>query len=185
MLQSEQAFHGHYGPRLVVDNNLPFAIVTSFSLFLLRVATSIINPDCRVACIRIVANLVNCEDNKSILLEHEGLLDRLLRMAHLDLSDTAREYAGLAHVAFEQGIILEALKKALNGDKNNKARRRAMLDRSTNVSDFGLSTKHDAENNEPLTAKVGTIYYVAPPSCRPFILICIDTSVLLVPKHSY
>jgi hypothetical protein len=61
-----------------------------------RVATSILNPDCRVARIRIVANLVNCEENKSLLLEHEGLLDSLLRVAHLDLSDTAREYAGVA-----------------------------------------------------------------------------------------
>jgi calcium-dependent protein kinase len=30
------------------------------------------------------------------------------------------------------------------------------------IIDFGLSTKHDAENDEPLTARVGTIYYVAP-----------------------
>jgi hypothetical protein len=60
-----------------------------------RTATSILNPDCRVARIRIVANLVNCEENKGLLLEHEGLLDSLLRIAHLDLSDSAREYAGV------------------------------------------------------------------------------------------
>lgn len=146
-----------------------------------RVATSILNPDCRVARIRIVANLVNCEENKTLLLEHEGLLDSLLRIAHLDLSDSAREYAGVALmdlasapgnqvalaknekllgtlvkmvliekvastreaaitalqnlaftkenrsrlVAFKQGIVLEALKKALSSDKNDKARRRA------------------------------------------------------------
>jgi hypothetical protein len=146
-----------------------------------RVATSILNPDCRVARIRIVANIVNCEENKALMLEHEGLLDSLLRIAHLDLSDSAREYAGLALmdlasapsnqvpmaknekllgtlvkmvlvekfastresaitalqnlaftkenrsrlVAFKQGIVMEALKKALGGDKNDKARRRA------------------------------------------------------------
>jgi hypothetical protein len=146
-----------------------------------RVATSILNPECRVARIRIVANLVNCEDNKVMLLEHEGFLDSLLRIAHLDLSDSAREYAGVALmdlasapanqvpmaknqkllgtlvkmvliekvaatresaitalqnlaftkenrarlVTFKQGIVLEALKKALSSDKNDKARRRA------------------------------------------------------------
>jgi len=146
-----------------------------------RVSTSILNPDCRVARIRIIANLVNCEENKGLLLEHEGLLDSLLRIAHLDLSDLAREYSGVAlmdlasapsnqvHMAknekllgtlvkmvliekiastresaitalqnlaftkenrsllvvFKQGIVLEALKKALSGDKNDKARRRA------------------------------------------------------------
>jgi hypothetical protein len=146
-----------------------------------RVATSILNPDCRVARIRIVANIVNCEENKVIMLEHEGLLDSLLRIAHLDLSDSAREYAGVALmdlasapsnqipmaknekllgtlvkmvlvekvastreaaitalqnlaftkdnrsrlVAFKQGIVMEALKKALSADKNDKARRRA------------------------------------------------------------
>ena len=61
-----------------------------------RVATSILNPECRVARVRIIANLVNCEENKSLMLEYDGLLDSLLRIAHLDLSDSAREYAGMA-----------------------------------------------------------------------------------------
>ena len=146
-----------------------------------RVATSILNPECRVSRIRIVANLVNCEENKGLLLEHDGLLDSVLRIAHLDLSDSAREYAGVALmdlasapanqvpmaknekllgslvkivlvekiattresaitalqnlaftkenrsrlVRFKQGIVLEALKKALSNDKNDKSRRRA------------------------------------------------------------
>lgn len=146
-----------------------------------RVATSILNPDCRIARIRIVANLANCEENKVLMLEHEGLLDSILRIGHLDLSETAREYASTALmdlasapanqvsmaknekllgtlvkmvlvekiattresaitalqnlaftkdnrkilVNFKDGIVLEALKKALNSDKNDKARRRA------------------------------------------------------------
>ena len=146
-----------------------------------RVATSLLNPDCRVARIRMAANIVNCEENKELLLEHEGLLDSLLRIAHLDLSEVARDYAGVALmdlasspanqvrlaknekllgtlvkmvlveevastresaisalqnlafakenrsglVVFKQGIVLEALKKALSSDKYDKARRRA------------------------------------------------------------
>jgi hypothetical protein len=146
-----------------------------------RVATSILNPDCRIARLRIVANLANCSENKVLMYEHEGLLDSLLRIGHLDLSETAREYACTAImdlasapanqvqlaknekvlgtlvkmvlvekiattresaitalqnlaftkenrkvlVEFKAGIVLEALKKALNSDKNDKARRRA------------------------------------------------------------
>jgi hypothetical protein len=146
-----------------------------------RVATSILNPDCRIARVRIVANLANCSENKVLMYEHEGLLDSLLRIGHLDLSETAREYAitaimdlasapanqvplaknekvlgtlvkmvlvekiattresaitalqNLAFtkenrkvlVEFKAGIVLEALKKALNSDTNDKARRRA------------------------------------------------------------
>ena len=146
-----------------------------------RVAISILNPDCRITRVRIIANLVNCEENKSLMLDYDGLLDSLLRIAHLDLSDAAREYAGVALmdlasapsnqipmaknekllgtlvkmvlvekvastrecaitaiqnlaftkenrarlVLFKQGIVLEALKKSLSSDKNDKARRRA------------------------------------------------------------
>lgn len=146
-----------------------------------RVATSILNPECRVVRIRIAANLVNCDDNKAALLENHGFLDSLLRVAHLDLSDLAREYAGVVLmdlasapanqvpmaknekllgtlvkmvliermasaresaitaiqnlaftkenrtrlVVYKEGIVLEALRKALSGDKNDKARRRA------------------------------------------------------------
>lgn len=146
-----------------------------------RVATSILNPDCRIARVRIVANLANCQENKVLMYEHEGLLDSLLRIGHLDLSETAREYASTALmdlasapanqvpmarndkllgtlvkmvlvekiattresaitalqnmaftkenrmllVQFKSGIVLEALKKALNSDKNDKARRRS------------------------------------------------------------
>ena len=146
-----------------------------------RVATSILNSDCRIARVRIVANLANCPDNKVLMFEHEGLLDSLLRIGHLDLAETAREYASTALmdlaseptnqvplaknekllgtlvkmvlvekiattresaitalqnlaftkenrkllVEFKSGIVLEALKKALNSDKNDKARRRA------------------------------------------------------------
>ncbi|KAL3940453.1 MAG: hypothetical protein SGBAC_005012 [Bacillariaceae sp.] len=146
-----------------------------------RVATSILNPECRVARVRVIANLANCDDNKGLILHHDGLLDSLLRIAHLDLSDSAREFAGMALMdmasapcnqipmvknekvlgtlvkmvlvekgpgtreaaitalqnlaftkenrlklaSFKEGIVLEALKKALSGDKNVKARRRA------------------------------------------------------------
>lgn len=146
-----------------------------------RTTSSILNPDSRVVRVRIAANLVNCDENKAMLLENHGFLDTLLRIAHLDLADLAREYAGVALmdlasspanqipmaknekvlgtlvkmvlvekvasaresaitaiqnlaftkenrsrlVLYKEGIVLEALRKALSGDKNDKARRRA------------------------------------------------------------
>lgn len=146
-----------------------------------RVATSTLNPECRVIRMRIAANLVNCDDNKANLLESPGFLDTILRVAHMDQSDLAREYAGVALmdlasapanqipmakdekllgtlvkmilvekvasaresvitaiqnlaftkenrtrlVRYKEGIVLEALRKALSGDPNDKARRRA------------------------------------------------------------
>lgn len=146
-----------------------------------RVSSSSLNPECRVIRIRIAANLVNCDDNKTHLLEHHGFLDSLLRVAHMDASDLAREYAGVAlmdlasspgnqirmtHnpkllgtlvkmvlvekvsstresaitalqnlaftkenrlplVRFKEGIVLEALRKAVSTDQNDKSRRRA------------------------------------------------------------
>ncbi|KAL3907510.1 MAG: hypothetical protein SGARI_003505, partial [Bacillariaceae sp.] len=62
-----------------------------------RVATSMISPEARIIRARLIANLVNAEDgNKQLILQHEGLLDGLLKIAHLDVSDQAREYAGIA-----------------------------------------------------------------------------------------
>lgn len=146
-----------------------------------RVATSILTPECRVVRMRIAVNLINCDDNKARLLENPGLLDVILRVAHQDQSDLAREYAGLALmdlasapanqvpmakdekllgtlvkivlvekvasaresaitaiqnlaftkenrtrlVRYREGIVLEALRKALSDDANDKARRRA------------------------------------------------------------
>lgn len=146
-----------------------------------RIPTSNLNQDCRIVRIRIAANLVNCDENKPMLLENQGFSDALLRIAHLDQSDAAREYAGTALmdlasapanqipmaqnekvlgtlvkivlvekvaqaresaitaiqnlaftkenrtrlVHYKEGIVLEALRKALSGDKNDKARRRA------------------------------------------------------------
>ena len=63
---------------------------------LLRVSTRVLNPECRLARVKIIASLANCEDNKIRLYEHEGLCDSILRIAHLDLSEQARHYAGSA-----------------------------------------------------------------------------------------
>ena len=40
-----------------------------------------------------LANLANCDDNKVTMLEHSGLLESILKIATLDLSEAAREYA--------------------------------------------------------------------------------------------
>mmetsp|Transcript_5409 Transcript_5409/g.13592 ORF Transcript_5409/g.13592 Transcript_5409/m.13592 type:complete len:1089 (+) Transcript_5409:135-3401(+) len=68
--------------------------------------------EARMIKIRIIANLVNQEENKPLLLAHRfsqgneqnssigdkenGLLDALLRVAHMDPNDQSREYAGVA-----------------------------------------------------------------------------------------
>lgn len=63
--------------------------------------------EARVASVRTITNLVNQEENKSLLLSHrssnendlsstgttDGVLDALLRVAHMDPNDRAREYA--------------------------------------------------------------------------------------------
>lgn len=61
-----------------------------------RVATAVLNPDCRAARVRVIANLAKCDENRVLLFEHKGLLDSLLRIVHMDSSDEAREYAGAA-----------------------------------------------------------------------------------------
>lgn len=149
---------------------------------LTRASTTVLPPESRVARTRIVANLVNSsEDSKVALLQHGGFVESLLRTAHFDTDDRAREYAVVALmdlasaagnqvpmakneklvgtlvkmvlvekiagiresaitalqnlaftkenrsrlVAFKQGIVIEALRKALSGDKHDKSRRRA------------------------------------------------------------
>jgi len=71
-----------------------------------------LSAEARVARVRIITNLVNQEENKPLLLAHRsskgidendkagtaegGVLDALLRVAHTDPNDRAREYAGAA-----------------------------------------------------------------------------------------
>jgi hypothetical protein len=60
--------------------------------------------EARVTRVRIIANLVNEEENKPLLLVHvvgkgeneTGLLDALLRIAHMDPNERSREYASVA-----------------------------------------------------------------------------------------
>ena len=63
---------------------------------LTRVATSILNPDSRVARMRVMANLANAEGNRVTMFEHPGLIDSIVKIASLDLSENAREYAAAA-----------------------------------------------------------------------------------------
>lgn len=62
-----------------------------------RVATSMLSPESRIVRIRILTGLINSDDEtKQMVLEHDGLLNSLLRVAHLDLDDLARGYAAIA-----------------------------------------------------------------------------------------
>lgn len=58
------------------------------------------NPDCRLSRIHLLANLSNCEDNKILLYEQKNLLEGVLRIAHLDPSPVARQYAAAALCEF-------------------------------------------------------------------------------------
>ena len=59
---------------------------------LTRVATTS-SAECRMARMRCLANLANCEENKVLLYEHEGLVPAVVRIAHLDDSELARQHA--------------------------------------------------------------------------------------------
>jgi hypothetical protein len=81
----------------VSELRVPMARHPGMLSALARVGTSALNPEARIVRARIIANLVNAsDDNKRLMLAHEGLLDALLKTAHLDTHDQAREYAGIA-----------------------------------------------------------------------------------------
>jgi hypothetical protein len=77
----------------VCDLRVPLARHQGMLNALVRVATSILNADCRTGRMRVMANLANCDQNKVMMLEHDGLIESILKIATLDLSDKAREFA--------------------------------------------------------------------------------------------
>lgn len=149
--------------------------------FLSRVATRVLNPDCRSYRLLVTMNLAMEERNKVLLFEKEGLLDGIVRIAHMDTFDLARQNAALViqelaacdvlHVplakneqllgtlvkmavmekslqtresvinslqtlaftkknrvrlcSFKDGVVLEALRKTISVDSDDKVRRRA------------------------------------------------------------
>ena len=149
--------------------------------FLSRVATRVLNPECRSYRLLVAMNLASEERNKVLLYEKEGLVDGILRIAHMDTYDLARQNAALViqelascdvlHVplakndqllgtlvkmavmekslqtresvinslqtlaftkknrlrlcTFKEGVVLEALRKTISVDSDDKVRRRA------------------------------------------------------------
>lgn len=63
---------------------------------LTRVTTRNTHLDCRIARIRFLANLANCDDNKVVLFEYGGIVENLLRTAHYDESQDVRHHAAVA-----------------------------------------------------------------------------------------
>jgi len=55
-----------------------------------------LNADCRLMRMKVIANLASAEDNKVYLYEHAGLVESIVRVAHLDAHELARQYAGAA-----------------------------------------------------------------------------------------
>lgn len=91
---------------------VPLARQQGFLNTMVRVATSILNEESRILRLRIMANLANANENKAIMLDHAGLLDSLLRVANLDLSVSAREFAAatlmdLTIVPYNQVLMAE------------------------------------------------------------------------------
>lgn len=54
------------------------------------------NGECRLTRIRVLANLTSCEENKVLMYEQEGIVEAIVKVAHLDSIDVARQYAGSA-----------------------------------------------------------------------------------------
>lgn len=149
--------------------------------FLSRLATRVLNPECRSYRLLVATNLASEERNKVLIYEKEGLVGGVLRIAHMDTFDLARQNAALLiqelatcdvlHVplakndqllgtlvkmamvekslqtresvinslqtlafskknrlrlcTFKDGVVLEALRKTLSLDSDDKVRRRA------------------------------------------------------------
>ena len=149
--------------------------------FLSRVATRVLNPECRSYRLLVAMNLASEERNKVLLFEKAGLVDGIVRIAHMDTFDLARQNAALViqelaacellHAplakndqllgtlvkmavmekslqtresvinslqtlaftkknrlrlcTFKDGVVLEALRKTISVDADDKVRRRA------------------------------------------------------------
>jgi len=149
--------------------------------FLGRVASPVLNPDCRSLRLRILANLAAEDKNRTLLYENNAIVDGILRIAHMDPFDLARQNAALTlqelasstrnHinmakndqllgilvkmalvekslvardsvisalqtlaytkqnrirlVTYKDGVVLEALKRTLSADPDERIRRRA------------------------------------------------------------
>lgn len=154
---------------------------TGMLTFLSRVATRVLNPECRSFRLLVAINLASEERNKVLLFEKEGLVDGIVRIAHMDTFDLARQNAALViqelascellHTplakddqllgtlvkmavmekslqtresvinslqtlaftkknrlrlcTFKDGVVLEALRKTISVDADDKVRRRA------------------------------------------------------------
>ena len=57
------------------------------SIFLSRVATRVLNPECRSYRLLVAMNLASEERNKVLMYEKEGLVDGIVRIAHMDTFD--------------------------------------------------------------------------------------------------
>ena len=146
-----------------------------------RVTNGTLHTDARIARTRVISHLSSCEENKILMYESHGLLDSVLRLAHLDTNDSVRQYASAVlmdlagapynqpsmaknervigtvvkmavmekssstresalasiqslafckdnrgHlVSYRQGVVLEALKKAITSDADERCRRHA------------------------------------------------------------
>ena len=62
---------------------------------LTRVSTRNTHVDCRIAKIRFLANLANCENNKVLLYKQAGIVESVLRTAHFDADEDNRHHAAV------------------------------------------------------------------------------------------
>ena len=163
------------------DLRVPLCRHTDVLEFLARVATQVLNQDCRALRLKVLANLAVADKNKIVMHNYKAILDGVLRIAHMDTFDLARQHAAVTlqelascshnHVAmannpqlvavlvkmalveksqlsrdsvvsalqalaftkrnrarlvtFKDGVVLEALKRTLTVDPDDKIRRRA------------------------------------------------------------
>jgi hypothetical protein len=104
----------------------------------LRIAHLDLDDNAREYAGVVLMDLAFHADNQGAMAKNEKLVGTLIKMALVEKVESTRESAitaiqSLAYskenrgrlVAFKDGIILEAMKKALNGDNHDKCRRRA------------------------------------------------------------
>jgi hypothetical protein len=120
------------------DNKVWMSKHPGFLDSILKVAAMDTSSSAREYSAASLMDLASSSKTQEDMANHDRLLATLVKLVVADETDEAREYAVTAIqnlafsksnrvrlVQFSDGVIIEALKKALSSDKNDKSRRRA------------------------------------------------------------
>jgi hypothetical protein len=120
------------------ENKFKMSTHPGFLDSVLKVAATDSSPTAREYAAASLMDLASSSESQESMANHDRLLATLVKLVVADETDGAREYAVTAIqnlafskrnrvrlVQFSDGVIIEALKKALSSDNNDKSRRRA------------------------------------------------------------